>query len=120
MPCGSTTTAYVPLTGRTFVSTKPPVVPNRVPPTRLEPSGFKRLTFDEQQVELPIVTPVSFRLTRWPATPVKVRAAFWPGAVVVTLVGAPKDSDPVTLGGTSYSSRVTEPVSMPCGSTSTE
>src|SRR5215212_10974164 len=101
MPCGSRTTVYVPLAGRTFASRKPPVVPNSDPPTRAEPSGFKRLTFDEQQVEVPMVTPLSFRLTRWPATPVKVRAAFWPGAVVDTLVGAPNDNDPVTSGGTS-------------------
>jgi hypothetical protein len=46
-------------------------------------------TFAPQQVELPIVTPVSLRLTRWPAVAAKARRAFSLGAVVVTVTGSP-------------------------------
>ena len=83
----------------TFLSTKPPVVPNRVPITRLEPSGFTSPTFDEQHVDVPIVTPL--RLTRWPAVPANVSCAFWPGAPTVTLTGGPFGViEPVTSSGT--------------------
>jgi hypothetical protein len=56
----------------------------------------------EQQGELPMVTPLSFSATRWPATPAKVSTAFWPGAVVATVTGVPPGaSEPPTSSGTS-------------------
>ena len=53
-----------PLAGSSFVSTKPPFLPNSVGVTDAEPSGFWIETLAEQQVEVPIVTPLNFRLTR--------------------------------------------------------
>src|SRR5215217_6529510 len=64
--CGSTRIVYVPLTGSVFVSTKPPLVPNGVAKTSVEPSGFVIETRAEQHDEEPIVTLVRARLTRSP------------------------------------------------------
>jgi hypothetical protein len=40
-------------------------------------------------VDVPIVTPLTFRLTRWPAVPANVSVAFSLATVVVTVTGAP-------------------------------
>ena len=81
---------------------KPPLVPTLVAATRTVPSGFSIETFALQQVELPIVTLVIFRKTRWAAAPSNVTLAFWPGVVVVTLTaGPPGTITPPTSAGTS-------------------
>ncbi len=98
MPDGSTRTEYVPSAGSTFVSTKAPFVPNSVCGTRPATD-----TVPEQQVELPIVEPLTFRLTRCPASPLKEKRAFWPGTgpVVRDTGGPPGEIEPDTSGGTS-------------------
>ena len=117
--CGSTRIVYVPLTGSVFVSTKPPLVPNGVAKTSVEPSGLRMETRAEQHVEVPIVTFVRFRLMRRPATPSNRTSAFWPGVgPVVTVTGAPPGvMVAFTSGGTSYSVSVIEPVDVAWGST---
>ena len=116
--CGSTRIVYVPLTGSVFVSTKPPLVPNGVAKTRIEPSGFVIETRAEQHVEAPIVTLVRARLIRSPAVPTKVAFAFCPGTLVETVTGGPAGAIVVLVsGGTSYSVSVIEPVAAACGST---
>ena len=101
------------------MSTKPPVVPNGVAKTSVEPSGLRIETRAEQQVEVPIVTLLRSRLMRRPATPSNRTSAFWPGTgPVVTVTGAPPGVIVVdTSGGTSYSVSVIEPVEVACGST---
>jgi hypothetical protein len=67
------------------------------------------------------VTPLSFRLTRWPARPENETTAFWPADRVLTVTGAPPGAiPPDASGGTSYKVSVAEPASMPCGSTRIE
>ena len=91
----------MPLAGSSFVSTKPPFLPNSVGVTSAEPSGFWIETLAEQQVEVPIVTPLSFRLTRWPARPSNDTAASWPSELTPTETGAPPGAiDAVTSSGT--------------------
>ena len=57
------------------------------------PSGFVIETLRLPVVDVPIVTPLTFRLMRRPAVPAKVSFAFWPGIVVVTVTGAPPARD---------------------------
>ena len=66
------------------------------------PSGFSTEAFAEEQQELPIVTSVSLRLIRRPATPSKRKLPFWPGTEVASEAGAPPGTMSVwTSGGTS-------------------
>ena len=57
--------------------------------TRAVPSGFVIETLRLPVVDVPIVTPLTFRLMRRPAVPAKVSFTFWPGIVVVIVTGAP-------------------------------
>ena len=99
-PCGSTTTAYVPVSARAAESRKPPFVPNvAVETTR--PSGRSSVTFVLQQNEVPTVTSVISTLTRPPAMPANVTRAFWPGTVVAMLVVEPSAPAAVASAGTS-------------------
>ena len=61
----------------------------------------------DEQHEVPIVTSVSSRLTRPPATPSKVSLALSPGLATVTLTGSP----PGTMGGAAVAEPETERVS---------
>ena len=72
----------MPLCGRVFVSTKPPLV-REMPVVSVEPSGFLIVMVAWQQVG-PI-----FRLTRRPACPEKRSSASSPGLAIATLTGAP-------------------------------
>jgi hypothetical protein len=68
---------------------KPPFVPMLVAVTRAVPSGFVIETLRLPVVDVPIVTLLTFRLTRWPAVPANVSVAFSLATVVVTVTGAP-------------------------------
>ena len=66
----------MPLTGSERVSTKPPLVPNGVAKTSVEPSGLRIETRAEQHDEVPIVTLLSLSAIRWPWLPENVASAF--------------------------------------------
>src|SRR5512134_1431008 len=116
MPCGSTRIEYVPESGSVTVSSRPPFRPSSTG----EPRPWTE-SLSEQHVDVPIVTPLAFTATRCPAKPLNSAAAFWPGTdPAVTVTGAPPGEPKKTgSGGTSKSSTVAEPTSMPDGSTST-
>ena len=56
-----------------------PVVPKFAGETSVVPSGRRIETFAEEQHDVPIVTPVSFRVTVRPAVPANARQPFSPG-----------------------------------------
>ena len=75
--------------GNVCISMKPPLVPTDVGVTRGVPPGLRMDTRVLQQLDVPIVTPVIFKLILCEAVPLKVNAAFCPGTVVVTVTGGP-------------------------------
>ena len=83
------------------------------------PSGLSIEMRAPQHDVFPIVTLVRRRVTRWPAAPSKPSVAFCPGTgPSVRLTGPPPIAiEPVRSAGTSWSVRVIEPRSVPCGST---
>src|SRR5262245_13068810 len=75
--------------GKVCRSMKPPVVPTNVGATSVPPPGLRIDTLVLQQVDVPMVTLVIFRLILCDAVPLKIRAAFCPITVVVTVTAAP-------------------------------
>src|ERR671919_582989 len=80
-----------------------------------EPSG---LWIDRELQELVRPAPkLTFRDTRWPATPGNVATAFCPGTVVVNVTGAPPGTMVAAASaGTLWRISVAVPVSVPDGS----
>jgi hypothetical protein len=77
-------------------------VPTVVGEAKVVPSGLSIDTFVLQQLDVPIVTPVSSSATRRPAEPSKETLPFCPGVAIVTLTGGPPGVvSAVTSGGTS-------------------
>jgi hypothetical protein len=102
------------------VSRKPPRVPKLAGPSRTVPFERRIETLMPQQSDVPMVTPLTSRLTRWPATPPNDTRAFCPGTVVAAVTGAPPGTIvPVLSGGTSKRVREADPVALPCGSRTT-
>jgi hypothetical protein len=62
--------------------------------TKTVPSGFVIETFRLPVVDVPIVTPVTLRLMRWPEVPAKVTVAFSFATVVVITTGDPPTTMP--------------------------
>lgn len=77
-------------------------VPKNIGPASLIPSGLRRVSWPEQQVDVPKVTFARFSVRDCRAVPVKVRRAFCPGTATFHVNGAPPTvSEPVPSGGTS-------------------
>jgi hypothetical protein len=66
----------------------PPFVPT-VDVATVLPSGRARVTFVLQQADVPIVTAVISKLTRWPAVPSNVTLATSPAVATVTATDGP-------------------------------
>src|SRR5919108_5843507 len=83
---------------------KPPFVPTYVGVTSVVPSGLPIETRALQQVDVPMVTPLTRRLTRCSAVPVKARSASPPESAIVTVTGSP--SGTIVIGTTPETDRV--------------